>query len=626
VTERVIRGGAFRETFTNSGQPTKDNSKNPHPRLKSGQYRVFVKFDISGIRKQTLLPSTVSVRVKGSLSAQTWTITPVAERMTMREVNHDNLPDLITGDSWTVSVPARTDGQWVDIDVTDYLQTIADGAKNYGLQITTNSGAVNTLYGTESRYKNDAWKLTYDIVEKPDPPTALSPNGGFIDSPAPVVSSAFRDPGGASKVLAALRVEVGTVSGSTFTPTWDSGEVSTTRPRLNLATTYGTGGTGGLYPGAVEGTTPKWRMWHMDGSGEWSEVSDVAEWTYDPKVEIELVNPLAGVVFDCTPTFAFELTGGVAKAWRLHIYEPNEMGRELYDSRKQPGNDATTVAHEIPFRDKEHRRRILKDDQTYWGRLKVWDRLDREALPGEPPYAELTFEFTVDDDVELTPPDDLIAHQIGDTPRVRLTWPIPGGYAEGYTITRGGERIERLDPDDVEIDEDALLASWVDDSAPPNVESIYTVQAVYDGAQTTKSPEAAVTPVVEGVWLLGDGVEAVLRGLQVDGFEASDKQVTHELLNTPFDVDIIYALRGVVGSFTGQFSDEPDHPWQDTYAALMAMRQAPDAEIRMVYATLNVPVTASIGQPMPHVEFNTRNMLHRVSFTAKQSDDFTVMR
>lgn len=617
MTEPVIRGSAFRETFTNSAQPNKDNSKNPHPRLKSGQCAFVFRFDVAGVRKQTMLPSEAAYRAKGSWAAQTLTVTPIDERVNMREVSHSNPPALRTADAWTVSVPARTDGQWVTIPVTDYLQDVADGEKNFGLWVTTNSSADNRLYGTESRYKNDACKLTYDVVERPDPPTDLVPNGGFVDSAKPVLASAFRDPGGESKVLAAIQVQIGTVSLGTFTATWDSLDVATTRPRLNLAATS--------YPGAADGATPKWRMRHKDGAGYWSDWSDVAEWTYDPKPTIELVNPLAGVVFDCSPTIAFEVDSGVIKAWRLQIYEPNDLGRELYDSRKQSGNDATSISHEVPFRDKESRRRILKDDQTYWGRIKVWDRLDREAVSGEPTYAELTFEFTVDDDVALTPPDGLIALQIGSTPRVRLTWPIPGGYAEGYTINRNGERIARIDPDDVELNDANTLASWIDDGALPNVENVYTVQAVYDGAQTTKSPTAAVTPVVHGVWLLGDDTQAVLRGLAIEGLEAASKTVVHELLNAPYDVEITYALRGVEGAFVGQFSDETDQTWQETYEALMTMRRSPDAELRLAYGTLNVPVTASIAQPLPHVDFTTGNMLHRVSFTARQSDDFTAM-
>lgn len=616
TNERTIKGGSFRETFTNTATPEADNSKAPHPRLTSAspQCEVFAKFDIAGIRKQTVTSGVLRVKVKGTWASQTVTFTPVDERMTLREVKSGNEPTLRTGEAVAVVTGAKSDGQYVEIDIEDFLQTLADGAKNHGFKLSTSSGADNRIYGTESKYKNQTWEVVYSVAERPDPPTNLSPNGSTVATPLPVLSSDFRDPGGESKVLAALQVQIGHMSGSTFISDWESDETDTSRPRLKLVDTD--------YTGLPEGSAKKWRMRHKDAAGYWSPWSDPAEVTYDLPAIITVTNPLDGLVFDCSPTLSIAVSDGVAKAYRLQVYKTNRATTMLYDSRKRDGNDATTISHRVPFRDKETRKRILRDDTEYVALWRVWDNNDREATPGHPAYVYETVFFTVDDDVEQVPPDALHAAQIGDTPRVRLTWPIPGGYAEGYVIWRNGTRIARLEPDEVTIDVDNTIATWIDIGALPNRENTYRVQAIYDGAQTTKSPAAGVTPIVNGVWLFNDDVEAVLDGIDLDGFTATEKSATHELLNAPYDVEIIYGLRGVTGGFTGTFGSSKGRDWEATYDALMSMRIQPDSEIRLAYGTINKPVLASISEPMPDGRIQRGNMLHKVSFTAKQSDDF----
>lgn len=614
MAQRTIRGGSFRETHTNTASPNKDNSKAPHPKVKSGSHETYIKFDISGLRKQTVVSATLRSRVKGAWAAQTLTVTPVDQRMVMRNVTANNKPTLRSTQAVTAAQPAKSDGQYVEVSITAFLQSLADGAENHGLRITTSSTALNAFYGTESKHKNDTWQIVYELAEAPDPPTDLSPNGGLIAKSKPVVASAFRDPGGESKILASIQVQVGSGTGGAFVSSWDSGEVSTDKPRLNLANTS--------YPGAAEGTTPTWRMRHKDGAGYWSGWSDVASWTYDLLPTITVTNPAAGVVFDPSPTFTFSVSDGVIKAWRLYIFKASNPTRVIYDSRKRQGNNATSISHEMPFRDKETRKRILKDDETYEGYIKVWDRLDREATSAGPPYAEKRFTFTLDDDVALVPPDALSAAQVGDTPRVRLTWQLPGGYAEGFIVRRNGVRVERLDMDEADVD--GTTYSWVDDGARPMRENVYTLAAVYNGKQTIPSPEAFVTPQVAGVWLLGDGLEVCLDGVEVSGFTATDKRATYDLINMPYDVDIFYALRGLTGSFVGTFGSSRGRDWEDVYATLMAMRATPETQVQLVYGTVSKPVWAAISEPLPHGDLLPHNMIHTVSFTAQQSDDFEV--
>src|SRR5437868_9770875 len=620
MTERTIAGSSFRETSTNTNAPARDNSKAPYPRLQSTSpvCKVVVKFDVSGLRRQTVDSATLRVRTK-TLAAQTWTVTPLNERKALRNINSSTLGSLSlrTGQAFTVAVPATADGDYVEIPVAAFLQTVADGAENYGLLISTNSTADNRIYGTESEYKNDSWQLVYSTQEQPDPPTDLSPNGGLVSLAKPVLSSAFRDPGGESRTLAALKVEVGHMSSLTFVSDWASGSVAPGEggaPSLDLSTTS--------YPGASG--TVFWRMAHMDESGLWSDWSDIAEWTTLTKPAIEVTNLTGGVVYDVTPTFEVTSDGDIQR-WRLQIFNSDKT-RELYDSRQQNGEGLSEFAHEVPFRDPDTRKRVIRNGSDYWARIRVLDDEDRIATPGDPIWTELWLQFHVDSDAAVTVPTNLTVSQVGSTPVVRLAWKIAEGYAEGFVVKMADDFVARLDLDDVSWDGDQFVYEFF--GCPPYKARKFTVAAVAGGNASRDSAPATIRTEVEEFWISGHGYSVSLLGVDVAGFASQDKVTTYELLNAPYNVQMVRSLGGVAGTFAGTLGSTNGRDFKADHDALMKFCDHPECDVTVTFGTIAITANVLVSEPLPYPGkaseggFHAGNMKHAVSVVVQQVEDF----
>lgn len=598
-----------RDTFVYSVHPDTPYAKVGSLRLTNGSAKVYVYLPLPGIRRRTIESATLSVPVKDAWAAQTLTATPVDEDWGPRKTVWSDQPALRTGQAVSQAQTAKADGERVEIDVTAYVQTIADGAKHWGWCITTSSTANNRLYGFEST-GHGSWLLTVDFIEAPEPPTDLSPNGGVV-SVMPVLNSDFTDLGGESTELAALNDQVNSTASSSGA--WDSGEVAVTLPADDLAASS--------CPVPTSGSTRYWRRRVKDGAGYWSAWSDWASFIYAPKPTLVIDNPATGLAWDPTPTIAAHLSSGVIKAWRIRIAKGNDKSKVLYDSGKKPGNGTSSLAHTLPFRNDEGHR-ILKDDDTYWLNIRVWDRNDREATPGDPTWIQEWTQFVMDDDATPPAPEFCMAVQIGDTPRIRVTWQRSTGYPEGWVIRRDGEVIARLDPDEVTTADNGY--SWVDSTATPMVDHTYTVKCIDGGKQTVQSPEAHVTPEVEGLWLLSDDDEVKLDGADVTGFTTTDKRATYTLINRAYDVDIVHALGGVVGSYAGAISTRGGRDWAKARATLIDMRGKPHQEVQLVYGTVSVPVKLRNVSVLPSPVILSDNMRHDVKFDAQQTSDFEV--
>ena len=610
MADSTIKRG--RDTHVSSAQPDSQFAQIKFPRVTSGSHKIFVHLPLAGVRGRTIESAVLSVPVKDSWAAQTLTATPIDEDWGPRKTTWNNQPAL-RGGAIAQAQSAKTDGQRVEINVTAHVQAVANGAKHYGWQITTGSGANNRVYGFNATQNvvNDAWKLVIDFTEAPEEPSDLSPNGSLV-AIEPVLTFDFVDTGGASTEMAALNVRVNTTASATGA--WDSGEIAATLPEFNLATS--------AWPTTpVSGTTYFWQVRVKDGAGYWSGWSDWASFEYAPKPTLTINQPTGGLVWDPSPVVLAAINTGVIKAYRVRISKGNDKSKVIYDSGKVPGSGTTEVAHAVPFKDEG--KRVLKDDADYWLNVRVWDNNNREATPGDPTYTGAWAQFHLDDDLVPPAPSNIFAVQIGDTPRVRLTWER-AGTTDAWVILRDGEIIQRLDAD--EVTADAGTYTWVDAGASPLVEHTYVVKAIdfTSKKQTTPSPEAYVTTDAPGVWLLGDDVDVCIDGTEISGFRTLDRRASYKPLNAAYDVDIVHAFEGVVGGFGGSIDDRTPDGWEATRAAILAMKGAPHAEVQLVYGTTSVPVKLRNVSVSPSPEILPRNMLHEVSFEAQQTSGFEV--
>lgn len=609
MADSVQRHG--RDTFVNSDKPDTAYQAAERLRLTSGAREVFTYLPLPGIRKRTIEQATLTCPVKGSWAAQTLTVTPVAEDWAPRKTTWNNRPTVRTAQAITSAQSAKSEGERISIDVTDHVQKVADGAKHFGWKITTNSSANNRLYAFNSPDEG-SWVLTVDFIEAPEAPTDLSPNGNVV-SREPVLTFDFTDLGGESAELASARVQVNTSASSVGA--WDSGHIDTTEPQFDLSTS--------AWPVTpVSGTRYYWRVFVKDGAGYESDPSDWASFVYAPKPTLTIDNPATGIAWDPTPTIAAHISTGTIKAWRIRICRGSDRSKELYDSGKMPGTGSSSLAHTIPFRD-ERKRRILKDDQTYWLNVRVWDRNDREATPGDPTWVQQWVQFVLDDDLTPPAPSMLAVTQVGDTPRIRLVWQRDTGFPEGWVIRRDSQVIARLDPDEVIVDDDANTYEWIDLGAAPWVQHEYTVKVIDGGKQSAPSPTATITPEVDGVWLLSDEAgDVVLAGVDVGNFKSLDKRATYSPINGPRTIDIVHSLGGVAGAYTGVLDTNPDQDWDTAVASLRTMRNAPDREVQLVYGSASFPVRLRNMSALPSSEFLPATKNLDVSFEAWQTSDF----
>lgn len=610
MADSVQRRG--RDTYVTSVHPDRTYAKVPNLMMKSGAANIYVYLPLPGVRKRTIESATLSVPIKDGWVAQTLTATPVDEDWAPRKTTWNAQPALRGSQAVSQAQAALADGDRAEIDVTAHVQKVADGAKHYGWRVTTGDANGNRVYGFGSASGFGSWHLVVNFIEAPEAPTDLAPNGHVV-SQVPVLTYDFTDLGGESTELAAHEVQVNTSASATGA--WDSGELDTVLPQFDLA-------ANGWPTSPVSGTTYYWRVRVKDGAGYWSEWSDWASFPYAPKPVLTIDNPASGLAWDPSPTIAAHIDTGVIKAWRIRVARGNDKSRVIYDSGKKPGTGSASLAHTIPFRDDEDRR-ILKDDHTYWLNIRIWDRNDREATPGDPTYTGAWTQFVLDDDATPAPVEYCSAIQVGDTPRVRVQWQRTTGFATGWVVRRDGEVIARLDTDEVTGTDDAY--TWVDDTAAPFVEHYYTVKAIDGGKQTVECPRAYVTTSVAGVWLLSDADgDVVLDGIEVTDLKTSDKRANYQPINRAHGVDIVYALGGVAGTYAGTISVKGGRDWWAARGVLLAMRDRYEAAVRLVYGTTSVPVHLKNVSVLPAPSFQGSNGRHDVSFDLEQTGEYEV--
>lgn len=607
MTDSIIAAGT--DAWALSTSPDTPHPQPKRPRLTSGVARTFVSLPLKRqVAGRTVTSAILSCPVRGSQPAQTLTVNALTASWKPRDLTWNNQPTV--GASVSEAQPALSAGARFGVDITSLVQAIAAGAEDYGFCVSTDSTATNRLYGFASG--DDSWQVAIEFADPPEAPVPQSPLGGVVGI-EPVVAWDYTAGGGEDdSEQAQSRAWVNT--SPTQTGATDSGWVPNVLPEFDLSTLAAWA--------PVDGTTYYWQVQVQDGGLRVSDVSDWAEFTYRVyPAALTVTNPSAGIVWDPTPTIAFEVSSGVIRQYRIQVLS-DATGALRYDSGwTTPSGSPTSVTRTLPQKWKG--KRVHVDDRNYRLEIRVRDRLDREATGSDPGYILHSSVYTFDDDATPTPPDALNVAQIGESPRVRLTWSRPSGVSLAWVVERDGKRIARLDPDEVESS--GTSYSWVDDGATAFEPHYWTVRAIDDGTlkQTLPSPEAHLTTELTGVWLLSADSEVTLDGVDVDGFRNDDRRAIYSPLGLEHDVDIVYALRGLTGAFTGGISSTRGRNWEADIATLKAMRSDSDAPVRLAYGTVNVPIILrNVSPGLPSPDLLPHNMAHTVTFEAHQVDEF----
>lgn len=610
MTETIVRRG--HDTWANSNYPAREYGSGGYIQLQSTTRRGFVYLPLAGVRGRTVLSATLTTHVRGTWAAQTLTVRAIASSWSSATLNWNNQPGVV-GPTATEATGALSAGDEISIDVTTLIEQVANGVAWYGFRIVTDEAAsAQKLASFDSGLT--AWTLTVELSDAPEQPSSLAPDGGAVSNPEPIVSWDFTDLGGASTDQASLQVQADPAADE-VTPAFDSGEVVSIEPQLDLSTT--------AYTGPASGDSDQWRVRVKDGAGLWSEWSDWAPFTYEPKPTLTIDEPSGAVIYDPTPPVEASITGGTLRAWRIVVTKGTDRTKILYNSGIRQATDPTDIALTIPERNDDGLR-IFRDDVSYQIGVRVWDDIDRApGVTGDPTFVEDWVTVTFDDDVAVTAPAAFTVEQVGVSPRLQFTW-TRSVTPDAWVILRDGKIYARLDAADVP-EAPADTYTWIDDGyADPREAHTWKAKAVVAGRQSVPSNSVTLTHTVEATWLItaADTMVAMKGAAWINEARTLDRRATYKPINVPHDVDIITGQEGITGGFEGTISTTlRDQDVDDALAVLQAIKDAPTEQVQMVFTTKSIPAKLRHLTFLPSSDYTEQNQIHNVSFEYWQVED-----
>lgn len=598
-----IRIATGSDTFAYEPSPASNHAQARFPQIRSGSHLTYLSMPINLPAGIVVLSAKLLIPVHDRWVAQTVTVKAVGEPWSVSSLTWNKKPAVLTtgtGISASKVTGVQADGSWVEVDVTAMVQQIVNGRPNYGFRVESNQNASPSalIRGFESGY--ESWTLDLVTSEAPLVATAVAPQG-IISLNKWVCQVDEVDN------IASIRVQVD-AAGDAVSPDFDSGVVATTVPYLDLAAT--------AYAGLADGASTYWRAQVTTLDGEASGWSDWVQVTRHVKATMTLLSPPGTDLWDPTPNIDASLSpaGTSTTRWQVIVLDGTDPTKVRYDS----GSTLTgaTLDHTILSSWKNP---PFPVDGPYQIIVRAWDRNDRVASIGDPPYIETVRDVTMDVAAGQTAPSTLTAAQSTGTgyPELVLTW-TRAADPDRFDVLRDGVRIAMVDVDDARVSPGVW--EWADDSAPPNHEATYTVRAITDGEQSDDSPAAAAMLRVEGVWLRSTFGDVLLFGDDIDNFVQTEKRTTIELPYNFENVDIVTALGGFAGSYKGSLDSRVDV--DASRVVLEQIRQKPDRPVRLVAATLNADVYLSNLSVTPSSDIiPDRNRRHTVSFGFAETED-----
>jgi hypothetical protein len=571
------------------------------------------------IAGSTIATAPLTGTAHAALLAQTLTFQAVGTRWDAATLSWTDQPSAI-GSAITVTLAA---GQTFTIDMAPLVQPVADGTfDNFGWRILTSiTTAAQKLEAFDG--SGVAFSLEVHFTEPPEIPTVLHPNGTVVSVPKPVVTTDFTDLGDTDDDIAFIQVQVDTNGDGTVD--WDSGQLATTVPVLDLA-------AAGMTGTISSGQTVKWRakVWNSNGDPS-ADFSAWATYTYKTPITLTFDSPAGGTIYDPTSDVLAHASGGNLDAWRLWILDADDPTIVRYDSRKQPATSPTAIAAPIPLRNDDGALSaddgalIFRDDKDYVIRLRGFDDQHREATPGVPAWTQIETTVHFDDNLALDRPTSYQVDGVDDTPFVRHTW-TDVAAADAYLISRDGKIAARLEPADVVAG--VSTYSWVDLEAEPFITHVYELRRITAGVGRSKPRRTQVTIEAPGVWLLrSNGHYACLLGDPPATASYKDRRSIYKPTNLSGDVDVITGFEGLSDdSWSHWIEDHYPMPGgqtvDQTKAVLDAIKQHPHEKVRLIFASFSKPVRLRNLSVVPHTDYVLRTKKHAVTFGVTQAGEF----
>jgi hypothetical protein len=588
----VIRSAV--DAFVSEATPGQNNGDAARLRLNGG----------GGVTKYAYLffpqpfpeGATVTSAILRLTLAGTWvgTRTLTAKRLTEAwkesRVSWNAKPAASGTNAGSVSVSSAAAGDVVEIDVEAMLQDVAEGETWFGIRLEVSSGGDFLIHSSDAA-QIEVWpELEIEWNEPPDPPTNLSPSGGFAVSVAkPVLTWRFRDTSEEGQ-QAHSRVQIST--DETFASTdYDSNK----QPNVNSSWDL----SGTAYAGLSDGGSTYWRVKVWDDTGLESDWSDVVEMSRVSQGTLTITNPPAApnnYVEETTPPIAWTLTGRTQEMARVILWEllPGDHIRELW---RMPTTVTDETSVTIP-------KNLLFSGRTYRVRVETWDTESRQATPGDRLQLREEREFTYERSGDPSPVSSLTAEVDGR--KVTLTWER-ATQPDYFSIREDGEeREQRVEPTDVFVSGTSYSLEWWRSAG--GTEHTYEVEAVVlDGGKLLHSDDnATVTaePSQEGIALVDDS--DITAPIVVEIWDDREPDIgigetaeTFYPVGSRKPVRIRESIRGFEGTVSGFIITKEE---RDSF--LEMIREG--SELRLLLADLNFPVVLGAAAPVPLAESKKR--------------------
>lgn len=607
MTTQTIRTG--QNVVVVQDTPTRNYSDPKWPRVITSEVRTLLLMPMPNLRDEVVNSDILSVPVAEDLEPQTISVQALdgkwdSDRVTWSGPNaQPDVVGVVCQEVVTVTIPK---GDRLEIDITDIAQAVANGQRNHGFRISTDDATGAVFRGFRSG--NDSWRQVIETSDQAEQPENVTP-AGVISLEKWVCQLNDYDE------LIAMRVQVDPLQDGDD-PEFDSGFETTTEPILDLATE----GYGGLADTAVTSWRAKARQSDDGSDGDWSEWAQV---TRHIKPVFEVDNPVDGILWDSSPTVVGHVDSGVIEQWRLVISDPDDPAKVRYDTGLKDGDGTDTIEWEIPGYDPDSRKVVMPVDGDYLFTWKIWDRNDRVASQGDPPYILLEQIVTLTADGAEEPATDLeVVDAQAGTPGVTIRWQR-GASPDFYLVFR--DDVQVLRAAHAELLESAGTWEWFDPYAPPNKTSVYTVRAVTNGVQSEDSETLEVFNAVDGFWIVSVHGNVKLIGKDIDQITKKDKRATYNLPGRRDEIDIITAFGGYSGPFAGELNGiRGDIDADAALASLKAIKYDALTEVQLVYVDTSFPALLKNVDWGPHRDSSPKagRARYRVSFECTQSSDF----
>ena len=517
------------DTYARSSKSSTNYGNASTLKLGSG-YETYLYFPRTFPLLANVRTAKLRLGLGAALSAGTRTINVqrLAVSWTESKVKWTNRPG-VTGSASALTTTVTAKNGMIELDVTSLMQAVSSGTATswFGLRLTSTSAI--TLWSSEASVAAMRPRLDVEWDDQPNPPAKLSPAGGRVVSvPAPVLRSDFTDVSGDVR-CAGVQVRLFTSEAAALantSPSWDSGQVASSTPDLDLAAAG--------WAGAAAGVVWWWITRVQDGAGLWSGWSAPASWSYRPLPTVTIAQPSAATISDPTPALWWTATGQTA--YQAAVQDAT-TGATLWDSGRLTDTDNQI---EIPAGN------VTTLGASYTLTVYVWDGYQREATPGAPTYGTASRTVTYTTDGTVTAPAGLTATRQGQSPSVLLAW-TRTDVPDAFVVRRNGRVIATLDPGDVTTGGTGY--AWTDPAAQGFVPNTYQVSATVAGKGSTGA-SASVAFDLEGFWIVdptGEIGQVALLGTAVEWVMGEDS-AWHSPIGSPGSILITQGLRGIEGS------------------------------------------------------------------------------